>query len=65
MSAPALFIVMLENSQSEQVPVRIFLTQAVLSGTVTNVYPELAEIRTDSGTRCVFALDRIEAIETI
>jgi hypothetical protein len=65
MSALNLFIVMLENSQSEQIPVRIFLTQAVLSGIVTNVDPAYAEIRDDSGKRCVIALQKIEAIQSI
>ncbi|MGO4292405.1 hypothetical protein [Chitinophaga sp. RAB17] len=65
MSASNLFIVMLENSQSEQLPINIFLTQAVLSGIVTNVYPEFAEIRDDSGKRCIIALHKIEAIQSI
>jgi hypothetical protein len=64
MSASNLFIVMLENSQSEQLPISIFLTQAVLSGIVTNVYPDFAEIREHNGKRSVIALHKIEAIQT-
>lgn len=64
MSALNLFIVMLENSQSEQLPINIFLTQAVLRGIVTNVYPDCVEIRDDSGKRSVIDLQKIEAIQT-
>lgn len=65
MSSSNLFLVMLASSQSEQLPVRIYLSHAVLSGIVTNVDLYFAELRDDSGKRCVIAIERIEAIQSI
>ncbi len=65
MSTSSLFISLLENSKAEQQTIRIFLTQAVISGIVSHLYPELVEIRTDTGKRCFAVLEKIEAIETV
>lgn len=65
MSALNYLVVMLENSQTEQLPVRIFLTHHILTGIVTNIYPSFVEIRTEDGKRCVVTLDKIEAIAGI
>ncbi|NML40249.1 hypothetical protein HHL17_23820 [Chitinophaga sp. G-6-1-13] len=62
MSETNVFLVMLESSQQEQLPVRIFLTHHALSGIVTHIGTESVEIRTTEGQRGIILLNSIEAI---
>ncbi|MBC9909195.1 hypothetical protein [Chitinophaga varians] len=62
MSETNVFIVMLESSQQEQLPVRIFLTHHTFSGIVTHISPTTVEIRTPEGQPAVILLNKIEAV---
>jgi sRNA-binding regulator protein Hfq len=65
MSTLALFIELLNSSRTEQQPVSIYLTNAILNGTVSNVTQDSVELRTAGGKKCIISLDSIEAIETL
>lgn len=60
-----LFSDLLESNKQEQLPLNIFISNAVLSGIVSNIYPGLVELRTADNKRCFIALDKIEAITTL
>ncbi|WP_212005106.1 hypothetical protein [Chitinophaga sp. HK235] len=62
MSNLNVFIVMLESSKTEQLPVHIFLTHHTLSGIVTHIDADYVEIRTEEGKRGLISLEKIEAI---
>lgn len=62
MSETNVFLVMLESSLQEQLPVRIFLTHHTLSGIVTYIGTTSVEIRTTDGQRGVILLNKIEAV---
>jgi hypothetical protein len=62
MSTEELFIVMLEDSKTEQLPVNIYLSYHLIKGVVTNVYPTSVELRTADSKRCIVSLSKIEAI---
>lgn len=58
----SLFFNVLNNSKTEQASITIFLTTHQVSGIVADLNNESVELRTGSSSRCVVALDRIEAI---
>jgi host factor-I protein len=60
-----LFSELLESSKQEQQPLNIFITNAMLSGIVSNIYPGSVELRTSDHKRCFIALEKIEAITTL
>ncbi|WP_343688905.1 hypothetical protein [Chitinophaga sp.] len=57
-----IFISLLENSRLEQQLINIYITHATLQGVVSNLYPDVVELRTHDGKRCVVDLKKIEAI---
>jgi host factor-I protein len=56
------FFDVLNNSKTEQASITIFLTNHLISGIVADLNNDSVELRTGSSSRCVVALDRIEAI---
>ncbi|TWV92754.1 hypothetical protein [Chitinophaga pinensis] len=60
-----LFEKLLENSYTEQQPVSIFLTSAIVHGIVSQLHSGAVEVRTAEGKRCTIKTDKIEAIETL
>ena len=58
----SLFFDLLDSSRIEQVPLDIYLTHHRISGVVTNITIDTAELRVADGRRCTIALDRIEAV---
>lgn len=62
MSETNVFLVMLESSQHERLPVSIYLTHHTFSGIVTHITPETVEIRTSGGQPAIILLNKIEAV---
>lgn len=60
-----IFISLLENSRLEQQQISIYITHATLQGIVSNLYPDVVELRTPDGKRCVVDLKKIEAVITL
>lgn len=60
-----LFEKLLENSYTEQQPVTLFLSSAMVHGIVTTLHPGAVEIRTTDGKRCIVRTEKIEAIEMV
>ncbi|PZQ98687.1 MAG: hypothetical protein DI539_29160 [Flavobacterium psychrophilum] len=58
----SLFFDLLNNSKVEQASITIYLTNHLISGIVANLNNDTVELRTGSSSRCVVALDKIEAI---
>lgn len=58
----SLFFDVLNNSKTEQASITIFLTTHQVSGIVADLNNDSVELRTGSSSRCVVALDKIEAI---
>ena len=58
----SLFFDVLNNSKTEQASITIFLTNHLINGIVADLNNDSVELRTGSSSRCVVALDRIEAI---
>jgi len=52
----------LNSSKTEQASITIYLTNHLISGIVANLNNDSVELRTGSSSRCIVALDRIEAI---
>ena len=65
MPSVTLFSELLENNKQERLPLRIFITNAVISGIISNIHPGFVELSTPDNKRCFIAIEKIEAIETL
>jgi hypothetical protein len=65
MPSISLFSDLLEINKQEQQTINIFISNAMLSGIVTNIHTGIVEIRTTDNKRCYIATEKIEAITTL
>ncbi|SKA36242.1 hypothetical protein SAMN04488128_10468 [Chitinophaga eiseniae] len=62
MSDPNVFLVMLESSKQEQLPVRIFFACHSVMGIVSRIDAGSVTLRTEEGRETLVRLDKIDAV---
>nr|WP_295863387.1 hypothetical protein [uncultured Chitinophaga sp.] len=62
MSDPNVFLVMLESSKQEQLPVRIFFSCHSVTGIVSQLDAGSVALRTEEGRQTIVRLDKIDAV---
>ncbi|MBC9934957.1 hypothetical protein [Chitinophaga qingshengii] len=62
MSESNVFLVMLESSKQEQLPVHIYFSCHTVRGIVAQISASVVELRTDDGHRTIILLDKIDAV---
>lgn len=62
MSESNVFLVMLESSKQEQLPIRIYFSCHSVRGIVSQISSGVVELRTDDGHRTIILLDKIDAV---
>lgn len=62
MSDPNVFLVMLESSKQEQLPVHIFFSCHSIRGIVSQIDAGSVVLRTEEGRQTIVRLDKIDAV---